>query len=203
MPVSHGDDAQSAFPFPAVAVHHLAMSTVAEREADLSLRTTQGFVRPRVWWPPDVADGSPVAVFLADDDAGLRAAHALCLEAGCVVLALRTAEPDVATIALEWAGDHASALGADPDRLLVAGGRLAAAAALDARDNGWPALSRQVLIGPERRGWPPAGASLAGAAPATVLNAPAYAARLREAGVDVEELRLAEPIGFDWMRDIA
>lgn len=177
------------------------MTTLLQREADLSLRTAHDFVRPRVIWPPDPQDGSPIAVFLGERESVFEAADALCLEGGVVVLALRTTALDVATIALEWVGDHAGLLGADPDRLLVAGGGLAARAALHARDQGWPPLARQLLFGPERSGWPVEDASLAGAAPATIVDAPRYASRLREAGVEVEELALAEPLRFDWLRE--
>jgi hypothetical protein len=179
------------------------MPTLLQREADLSLRAAaRDFVRLRVSWPPDVPDGSPIAVFLADRDSCFEAANALCREGGFLVLALQTAELDVATIALEWAGDHASSLGADPDQLIVAGGGLAATAALHARDHGWPALSRQVLIGPDLSGSPPALASLAGVAPATVVDAQDYAGRLREAGVEVDELSAKDPMRVDWIRTL-
>jgi hypothetical protein len=180
-----------------------AMPVKVQLDASLSLRTPRDFVRPRVSWPPNGRDGSPMAVFLAEPDSTLEAADALCVEAGFVVLALRTDAFDVAAIAVEWAADHAKQLGADPDRLLVAGGRLAAAVALHARDEGWPALSRQVLIGPDLTGWPLAAASLAGVAPATVVNAPRYAARLRAAGVEVEELFADRPTSFEWVRGLS
>jgi len=188
------------FPFDAGPSTMPVMTTLLQREADLSLRTAHDFVRPRVIWPPDPQDGSPIAVFLGERESVFEAADALCLEGGVVVLALRTTALDVATIALEWVGDHAGLLGADPDRLLVAGGGLAAMAALHARDQGWLPLARQLLFGPERSGWPAEDASLAGAAPATIVDAPRYASRLREAGVEVEELALAEPLRFDWLR---
>jgi acetyl esterase/lipase len=178
------------------------MPTLVQREADLSLRAARDFVRPRVSWPADAEDGSPIAVVVWDHQPGLEAADALCREGGFVVLALRTSALDVATIALEWAGDHAGLLGADPDRLVVAGGGLAAQAALHARDNGWPPVWRQVLIGPDPSEWPAAEASLAGVAPATVVNASSYARRLRAAGVEVEELSLEEPMSFDWVRGL-
>src|SRR6476661_3888632 len=108
------------------------MTTLAQREADLSLRAAGDFVRLRVIWErPSV----------------FEMAEALALEGGTVVLALQTTALDVATIALEWAGDHAASLGADPGRLFVAGGGLAATAALHARDEGWPPLARQLLSG--------------------------------------------------------
>jgi hypothetical protein len=175
------------------------MPTLVQREADLSLRAAHDFVRPRVIWPPDPEEGSPIALFVWERESVFEAAHALSVDGGVVVMALQTTALDLATIALEWVGDHAQLLGADPDQLLVAGGALAAQVALHARDEGWPPLARQLLFGPERAGWPSASASLAGAAPATVVDAPGYASRLREAGVEVEELALAEPLRFDWL----
>jgi acetyl esterase/lipase len=136
-----------------------------------------------------------MAVFLADIESSFAAADALCHEAGFVVLALRTDDPEVATIAVEWAGDHARQLGADGGRLVVAGGRLAAAAARHARDEGWPPLERQVLIGPDLD----SGGDLGGLAPATVVNAPIYAQQLRRAGVPVQELLDDPPMSFDWV----
>jgi len=175
------------------------MTTLAQREADLSLRAADDVVRPRVIWPPDPEDGSPIALFLGERPSVFEMAEALSVEGGVVVLALQTTSVDVATMALEWAGDHAASLGANPGRLFVAGGGLAATAALHARDEGWPPLARQVLFGPERSGWPPADASLAGVAPATLVDAPAYAARLRAAWVEAEELPLAARMSFDWL----
>jgi alpha/beta hydrolase fold len=175
-----------------------AMAMVLPREADLSLRAAREFVRPRVVWPPAAEDGSAIVVLISDDGTALEGANALCLHAGAIVLALQTAELDVATIAVEWVGDHARLLGGDPDRLAVAGGGLAARAALHARDEGWPPLARQLLIGPQDDTWPEDHVSLAGAAPATVVDAPGYAARLCAAGVEVEELSDSEPLSFAW-----
>jgi hypothetical protein len=74
------------------------------------------------------------------------------------------------------------------------GGGLAAAAALRARDHGWPALTRQVRLRPDLAEWP-GGEPLAGVAPAIVVGARRYAARLREAGVEVEEVPLIANLG--------
>lgn len=123
-----------------------------------------------------------------------------------------------ATIATEWAADHAAELDADPGRLLVAGqgtgGGLAAAVARYARDHGWPTITRQVLIHPYEDpppGGPPAydpyllplsSPTAAGVAPATVVTAGRgplhdqgrrYAERLRRAGVGVDELKYEHP----------
>lgn len=87
--------------------------------------------------------------------------RALARESGCAVLsvAYRLApehpypEPfDDCYDALLWAADHAATLGCDPTRLAVAGdsagGNLAAAVAIAARDRGGPALRHQLLIYP-------------------------------------------------------
>jgi acetyl esterase len=54
--------------------------------------------------------------------------------------------------ATTWAHEHAAELGADPDRLIVAGdsagGNLAAVVALMARERGGPPITRQVLVYP-------------------------------------------------------
>lgn len=150
---------------------------MVEREANLRLRG----VRARVRWP-DAGDRPGLVVLVADAEHVAEA----CTRAGAVVLAASCATLRDAAAALEWAADHAGELGADPRRLAVAGGEVAAALAVHARDQGWPPLARQVLIGPDLDG--PAG-SLAGVAPATVIDAGAYAARLRDAGVEVEEPR--------------
>jgi hypothetical protein len=179
-----------------------AMSLELCREAGLSLRGPGHFVRPRVSWPCGDGDNHPIAVFLSEPDSGLEAADALCKVGGFLVLALRTEVMEVASNALGWAADHGRQLGGDPERLVVAGGRLAATAALHARDHGWPHLARQVLIGPDLAGWPLHAGSLAEVAPATVVNAAEYANRLREAGVEVEDLYVQEPMSFDWIRGL-
>jgi acetyl esterase len=81
-----------------------------------------------------------------------------CADVGVVVLsptsrpaapARRAALAD-ALAAVHWAADHAAELGADPSRLLLAGigvgGRLAAAVARQAREDGWPTVTSQVGI---------------------------------------------------------
>lgn len=97
--------------------------------------------------------------------------------------------------ALHWTAEHVRELGADPRRLLVAGGARAAWLALAARDSGWPALWRQILVHPSFSAQRPMPAQVLHAPPAIVVRNAArddgarYAARLRAAGVDVQEVR--------------
>jgi len=163
----------------------------AMRDASLALRERKGIVRVRVNWP--TLDGKPpVLAFLSSDDVRTDTVDALCsglcVDAGILVLSVRTDCFDTATTALEWTAEHAKQLDADPATVLVGGigrgGALAAAVALGARDNGWPDLTRQVLIRPDFADFPEA---LAGVAPATVVGISEYSSRLREAGVEVEE----------------
>ncbi|GGL62747.1 esterase [Streptomyces fumigatiscleroticus] len=69
---------------------------------------------------------------------------------------------------LLWTARHADGLGADPDRIVVvgtsAGGGLAAATALLARDRGGPALAGQMLLSPmlDDRDGTPSGRQMAG-----------------------------------------
>ena len=127
--------------------------------------------------------------------------RALSTDAGLVVLSVccDMAGLHDGTVVLEWAADHAAELGADPGRLLVAGegagAAVAAAVALEAREQGWPAVSRQVLINTPPVSW----TAEPGVAPATVVTVAGhprgdggrYAGQLREAGVAVDELRCA------------
>jgi acetyl esterase/lipase len=140
----------------------------------------------------------------AGDDAHDQLARRLAAHLGLVVLARLAPSVagyaqalDDATTTVHWAADHAGELDADADRLVVAGaatgGRLAAAVALLARDHGWPPLLGQLLLRPALAGGGPGG-PLNGVAPATVTTAgpgddgARYAARLRAAGAEVDEL---------------
>ena len=79
--------------------------------------------------------------------------------------------------------------------MLVAGGARAALLALATRDRGWPVLQRQLLVHPTFGLKHPMPANVAGAPPATVVfrsqhdMGRRYAARLRAADVDVQEVR--------------
>ena len=208
--------------------------------ADVQLRARAGPLATRVHWPAPAGPAPlrpALLVLLPGGRSGTEGldeadalCRALCRHAGVVVLTVsgrvgwkcfQTSALDDAVTATTWAADHAAELGADPGRLLVAGetlgGRLAAAVALHARDDGWPVITRQLLIRPDlgtgQHRTPPAGRdlldlpadapSLAGVAPATVVIAGGdgpgvddgrrYAALLRHAGVDVDELRCDGP----------
>ncbi|HYE41232.1 MAG TPA: alpha/beta hydrolase [Ramlibacter sp.] len=94
----------------------------------------------------------------------------LCNQSGCAVVAVDyrlapehrfPAALDDAMAATRWVHEHAPALGVDASRIAVggdsAGGNLAAAVALAARDEGGLPLAFQLLVYPatdQRRGWP-------------------------------------------------
>ncbi|HEX6567862.1 MAG TPA: alpha/beta hydrolase fold domain-containing protein [Acidimicrobiales bacterium] len=205
-----------------------------QRVADVQLRGRTGPLATRVYWPAPPESGLRPALLVLFPAGGSVAegldradavCRAVCRYVRVVVLAVshrpagqrfQAAALEDALTATGWAADHAAELGADPGRLLVAGeaagGRLAAAVALHARDDGWPPVTRQVLIRPElgaghassprggrdRHALPLEASSLKGVAAATVVTADhgprfddgrKYAALLRHAGVDVDELR--------------
>jgi acetyl esterase len=101
------------------------------------------------------------AFMLGDLETDDRDCRLTCVEAGCIVLSvdyrLAPEHPFPAGVedafrAFEWAAGEAATLGIDRERLAVggasAGGCLAAAVALMARDNGGPAVAFQQLIYP-------------------------------------------------------
>jgi len=202
------------------------------RLAELRLRTRTGPLQARVAWPA-AADVPPALLvfFPAPGRDAASVCRGLCRLAGVVVLSApprsgptepaSTAFDDAAAV-LGWAADHADELDADPGRLVVggegAGAALAAAVTLHARDQWWPAIGRQVVIHPELDAWSASvpyasslrGAPLAGAPPATVVSGAApgdggrvYAARLREAGVEVEELEHDGGVTGSLLADVA
>ena len=136
-----------------------------QRVADLRLRGASA-MPVRVRWPTGPRMVGPLAVFLPDldpqngvDPADDELCRRLCAGVGAVVLCapLLSARPGLsdsslerAASVLEWSADHAAELGADPDRLLLAGSGAGAAAAvvlaLRARDRGWPRIARQLLV---------------------------------------------------------
>lgn len=139
-------------------VHHVADHTVD---------VPGGAITVRAYRPTD-APAAPIVVFfhgggwvLCDLDSHDATARRIANESGCVVVATdyrrapehRFPEPvEDCYAALVWAQSHAAMLGGDPDRLAVcgdsAGGNLAAAVALMARDRNGPRLALQILAYP-------------------------------------------------------
>lgn len=124
----------------------------------------------RLYWP---VDRNPVkalpAVYwihgggmvLGDLDMSDPRCETYVGELGCVVVSvdyrLAPEHPHPTPVedcyrGLGWLADHASDLGVDPTRIVVAGfsagGGLAAGTCLLARDRGWPAVTYQCLISP-------------------------------------------------------
>jgi acetyl esterase/lipase len=142
---------------PRIAVSHAAIPGPA------------GELTVRIYRPTGEADGPRPGVlyfhggaFISGDlDTGDGNCRDLCLAAGAVVVSvdyrLAPEHPypaafDDCYAALCWTAEHAGQLGVDPARLAVAGrsagGTLAAATALAARDRGGPALAFQLLLVP-------------------------------------------------------
>ena len=186
--------------------------------ADLKLRFGPVRLPARVYLPAPraLAAGRPtLVVWLAGRKGGDVLCRDLSAAAAAVVLELPSSGFPIGggheLAALAWAAEHASEFGVGGGSLVV-GGQLAGAAraarlALDARDSGWPALRRQLLIRPR---FAPLGAATRGASGSSALLAPCdvastapativtgglrgddgcrYAATLRGAGVIVQEL---------------
>ncbi|HEV7759825.1 MAG TPA: alpha/beta hydrolase fold domain-containing protein [Acidimicrobiales bacterium] len=188
------------------------------RLADMQLRGRTAPLATRVYWPApavDAADRRPALLVLfpgssGDADQADALSRGLCSYAGVVVLTLAGGPGmpggddalGAARTTVDWAADHAAELGADARRLVVAGwgsgAGLVAAVAQHACEQGWPPIARQVLIGPDLDTPVPVGG--ARMAPATVVtigpgsrestdDTGRHAARLRGAGVRVDELR--------------
>jgi acetyl esterase len=135
---------------------------------DRTVPGPDGPVPVRVYRPEGVAAALPVLAFFhgggwvfGDLDSHDHVCRALCAEAGCLVVAVdyRLAPEHKFPAGLEdsyavtaWLAEHADELGGDGARLAVggdsAGGNLAAAVCLAARQRGGPALAFQLLIYP-------------------------------------------------------
>lgn len=143
-------------PIPVAAVRDEWIDTPAAR------------VPVRVYHPADGPGPYPVVVYLhggcwiiGDLDTHDADCRSIASRAGCIVVSVDyrlapehrfPAAVDDAVAALDWVAREAGRLGADPATLTVlgvsAGGNLAAAAALAARDHGGPPLAAQVLVYP-------------------------------------------------------
>ena len=169
--------------------------------AELTLRFGAERLHGQVHWPAAVC-APPLIFLLVDAPDGDAFGTSLSSAAGAVVPSFPTPRRErLEAAALGWAAEHAFDLGANPQRLLVAGvcvgGGRAPRLAIAARDQGWPEIRRQLLVHPAFDAACPIPSEVAGTAPATIVtSAPAdtdltrYAARLRAAGVEVDELRV-------------
>ena len=225
-----------------------------ERTEDLQIPTAEGVMRARLYGPHGLSRPAPLVVYLhggghviGDLDTHDQPCRFFAREVPALVLAVDyrlapehrfPAAVDDALAGFRWACDEAARLGADPDRIAVAGdsagANLAAVVCQLARDDGGPLPAFQALIYPvidlsaKRRSYelfgqgffltreevdwyrdnylaseqdrtdprasPILAADLAGLPPALVVTAgfdplrdegEDYAARLREAGVEV------------------
>lgn len=143
-------------------------STTTNRPQDLAIPGPAGPLALRLYRPGKARAALPVVLYLhgggfvsgslddADRPASFIAEHcpALVLAVGYALAPAQPfpAAPEDAHAAARWAAAHAAELGGDGGRLAVAGddagGNLAAALTLIARDRNGPAIAAQVLVGP-------------------------------------------------------
>ncbi|MBN9460949.1 MAG: alpha/beta hydrolase [Burkholderiales bacterium] len=142
-----------------------ALHEVRDLELALPGRTLR--VRQYAPWPHSWAEPRPALLYfhgggftIGSVDTHDRVCRMLALGADCLVYSVDyrlapehpfPAAADDAFESLEWLHREAGALGVDPARIAVggdsAGGTLAAASAIHARDRGWP-LALQLLVYP-------------------------------------------------------
>jgi len=143
-------------------------STTSKRPQDLSIAGPAGPLALRLYRPSMARDALPVVLYFHSggfvggslDDADAPAAFiaeqtpALVVAVGYALAPAHPfpAAPEDAYAAALWSASHAAELGGDPGRLAVAGddagGNLAAALTLIARDRNGPEIAAQALVGP-------------------------------------------------------
>jgi acetyl esterase len=148
--------------------HFSAPAAADVISSELFLPGPEGAIRARLFKPRDAAQSLPVVVFyhgggwiLGSPETHAMATSEMVRRIGAAVLSVDyrlapehafPAAFDDAYAALLWVGKSGSAFGLDPSRLAVAGdsagGNLAAAVALAARDRKGPKIALQALIYP-------------------------------------------------------
>ena len=158
----------TGYAFLAFKIQKVAVGLVQDRTVSTQKRETP----VRIYWPTARESGasapSPLIVFihgggwvLGDLDQYDDMCRRLCQGASSIVVSVdyglapewRFPDPVEECYAVtRWAADHAEALGADPNQIAIAGdsagGNLAAAVCLLARDRDVPRLACQVLMYP-------------------------------------------------------
>ena len=149
------------------AVVPLDMTGLASAD-DITVGGAEGDLPARVYRPAEAAGNGPVIVFfhgggwvIGSIQSHDNTAGRLAAETGCTVVSVEyrlapehkfPAPLEDAYAATAWVAEHAGDLGVDASRLAVAGdsagGNLAAAVCLLARERGGPALAYQLLIYP-------------------------------------------------------
>jgi acetyl esterase len=135
------------------------------RVEDRTIDGPGGQIPIRLYWPPDAGPVVPVVVFfhgggwvVGDLDSYDGDARRHAVGSGALVVSVEyrlapehpyPAAVDDAWAATRWVAEHAAELGADPNRLAVAGdsagGNLAAVVAQLSRDTGGPPIAFQLL----------------------------------------------------------
>jgi acetyl esterase len=165
------------------------------RVENRSIEGPAGPLNIRIYWPPSNHTSPPVVLFLhgggfvvgdLDTHDGTCRQHAVGAEAVVVSVEYRLAPEhpypaavDDAWAATQWVAEHGSEIGADADRLAVAGdsagGTIAAVIAQRARDNAGPPIVFQLLWYPSTM-WDASLPSFTENAEAVVLDSAAIAA---------------------------
>ncbi|MGK4005743.1 alpha/beta hydrolase [Sorangium sp. So ce1036] len=144
-------------------------SEAVDRVEERAIAGPLGEIKARIYWPAGGAAGAlPIVVYfhgggwvLCNLDTHDGVCRSLTNLAGCITVAVdyrlapehKFPEPLWDCLAaLRWVADNAGRLGGDPARIAVAGdsagGNLAAAVAVAARQRGGPAIVHQVLFYP-------------------------------------------------------
>jgi acetyl esterase len=191
----------------------LAAADVPPADVAVSVRDTGGAqpVPLRVYTPRTEGPHALVVYYhgggyvLGDLDGYDNVCRQLCFDSGAVVVSVDyrlapehpfPAATDDAWTALVWAAEHARSLGADPQRIAVAGDSagavLATVSALRARDAGGPAVAMQALV------YPPAAGGRPGPYPSRQTHAAGPTLTLRSMDYFHEHYLAGAKVAFDF-----